>query len=218
MSVTANRRSSSRLPERLWAATRAHHDQVRGTPFMIALAARRLPWRAYADWLSQLYFIHESLGQAEAIMPDDSGGPTMSRSARVSLPSLASDLCFLHGAGWAHRIVASPPTTVYCTHLRDTAVREASGFVAHHYARHIEDLYAAADLAAAVAVAYGLDDAGCQFLRRGDTQLTPYQNRYHELLNRPAWSLTEADRLLTHAARVHRMHLEIIGELSRSWT
>jgi heme oxygenase len=185
---------------------------------MRALAARRLPWRAYADWLGQLYFLHESLGQVETIMPDDSGRPPMSRSARVSLPALATDLCFLHGACWARRIVASPPTTVYCTHLRDTAVREVSGFVAHHYARHVEDLYAAADLGAATAVAYGLDDAGCQFLRPGDTQLWPYQDRYRQLLNRPAWSPTEADRLLTHTARVHRMHLDIIDELSRSWT
>jgi heme oxygenase len=66
----------------------------------------------------------------------------MTRSARVSLPALATDLRFLHGARWAQRIAASPSTTVYWIHLRDTAVRQMSGFVAHHYARHIEDLSA----------------------------------------------------------------------------
>ena len=136
----------------------------------------------------------------------------------MCLPALAADLFFLHGPRWAQRIVAYPSTTVYCTHLRDAAVREVSGFVAHHYARHIEDLHAAADLAPAVAAAYGIDEAGCRFLMPGDTDLWRYGDRYHRLLERARASATVNDLLVADAARVHRMYLDIITDLGRSWT
>jgi heme oxygenase len=218
MSVTADLRRARRMPGWLWAASQVHHDQVRRTPLVLALAARRLPWRAYADWLAQLYFLHESLAQVEGVMANEPHGWGAARSARVSLPALAADLRFLHGQRWEQQIVAYPATTVYCTHLRDIAVREVRGFVAHHYTRHIEDLRAVQELAPAVAVAYGLDHAGRRFLMPDDTDLWRHRDGYHRLLDATPWSAMESDGLVADASQVHRMYLGILNELGRSWT
>jgi heme oxygenase (biliverdin-producing, ferredoxin) len=205
------------MSDRVWAASQVHHDEVRRTPFVVALTFARLPWSAYADWLAQLYFMHEFLAEAEEVMADDPIGLAMARSAAISLPALAADLDYFHGLQWKHRIVARPVTTVYCTHLRDVAVREIRGFVAHHYARHIEDLGTAPELAQAVASTYRLADAGCRFLAPADTDLMRYRDRYHRLLQAQSWSPTETETLVSDTATVHRMYLNVVQELGRSW-
>jgi heme oxygenase (biliverdin-producing, ferredoxin) len=212
-----DRRQLHGLPARLWAASRAHYDQVRRTPFILAMAAHCLPWKAYADWLAQLYFVHESLAQAEAVMADHPAGQAMIRSGPVSVPALATDLGFLYGRRWEQEIAAHPVTTVYCTYLRDAAVREIGGFVAHHYARHVEDLAAGPDLAPAVATAYGLEDAGRRFLGPSDTDLWRYRDRYHRLLDTAPFSPVQADEIVAHVRRVHRAYLDVIVELGRCW-
>jgi heme oxygenase len=184
---------------------------------MLALAAHRLPWKAYAEWLAQLYFMHESLAQAEAVMADHPIGAAMNRSARVCVPALAADLSFLYGRRWERQIVAYPATTVYCTQLRDAAVREVGGFVAHHYARHVEDLAAGPDLSPAVATAYGLQHAGRRFLRPDDTDLWRYRDRYHRLLDTAPWSPAQTDVIMAHVAAVHRGYLDVMTQLSRCW-
>jgi heme oxygenase len=216
--VTADRRQPQGLPGRLWAAGRAHHDQIRRTRFVLALAAHCLPWKAYADWLAQLYFVHESLAQAEAVMADHPIGRAMARSAPVSVPALATDLGFLYGRRWEQQIAAHSATTVYCTQLRNAAVREVGGFIAHHHARHIQDLAAAADLAPAVATAYGLQDARPRFLGPDDTDLWRYRDRYHQLLHTVPYSEAQADSTIAHLGQVHRAYLDVVTELGRHWT
>jgi heme oxygenase len=205
------------MPQRLWAAAQEHHDELRRTPFLVALTFGRLPLDAYADWLAQLYFLHEYLAQAEQAMAYDPIATAMARSAPISLPALASDLRFLHGRPWQDRIAALPVTTVYCSQLRDVAVRDINGFVAHHYARHIEDLSTAPDLAQAVRVAYRLDDAGCRFLSSDDTDLEHYRDRYHQLLDTAAGHPMDRKTLATDSAKVQRMYLDIVQELGRRW-
>jgi heme oxygenase len=206
------------LPARLWATSRVHYDQVRRTPYMLALAAHCLPWKAYADWLAQLYFVHEALAQAETVMAEHPIRQAMARSGPVGVPALATDLGFLYGERWEQQIVAHPATTIYCTQLRDAAVREAGGFVAHHYARHVEDLAVGPDVAPAVGSAYGLQDPGRRFLGAADTDLWRYRDHCHRLLGTAPWSPAQIDEINAHLRRVHRLYLDVIAELGRSWT
>ena len=122
--MTVEQGAPAGVPQRLWAASQVHHDEVRRTPLIVALTFARLPWSAYADWLAQLYFMHEFLAEAEDVMADDPVGLAMARSAAISLPALAADLDYFHGSHWQHRIIARPVTTVYCTHLRGDQVRK----------------------------------------------------------------------------------------------
>ena len=216
VSLTADQTTSVRLPALLWTASQTHHGEVLDTPFMATLTARVLPWKAYADLLAQLYFLHESLALAEDIMAPLRS--TLPRSSASGVPALVADLRFLYGPRWQQSITAYPATAAYCADLRDIAVREASGFSAHHYARHVEDLLTGPDLAPAASVAYGLDRAGCLFLRPSDCTA----RRYHDHRHRPTGGAAELapnpSRLLAAVARVQPMYLAILQDLERSWT
>jgi heme oxygenase len=207
---TADQREATRLSARLRAVTRAHHDEVQRTAFVTALRARQLPWKAYADWLSQLFFVHEALVQAESAMVGDAVEPVLMRSATVSLPSLAADLRFLYGPGWGGRVTARTATTVCCTHLRDVAFRRFSGFAAHHYTRHAGDLFAARHLGPAVAAAYGLDGGGIRFLR-------PDTSRFSEEYAGLVDATPDTAALMAQATRAHGLYLDVLGELGRAW-
>ncbi len=208
---TADQRASTRLSARLQALTREQHDEIQRTGFVRALRAGQLPWKAYADWLSQLFFVHEALVQAEASMVGDAIEPVLVRSSAVSLPSLAADLRFLYGPAWDDRATAHPATTVCCTHLRDVAFRRFSGFVAHHYTRHAGDLFAARHVGPAVAAAYGLDRGGIRFLRPG---VAPFAEEYGPLVDR----IPDAAALIAQATRAHALHLDVLADLGHAWT
>ncbi len=210
MMSSADQRAATRLSARLRAVTRAHHDEVQRTPFVTALRARRLPWKAYADWLSQLFFVHEALVQAESAMVGDAIEPALVRSATVSLPSLAADLRFLYGPGWGDRVTARTATTICCTHLRDVAFRRFSGFVGHHYTRHAGDLSAARHVGPAVALAYGLDDGGIRFLR-------PAPSRFSEEYAGLVDDTPDAAALMAQATRAHGLYLDMLTELGHVW-
>ena len=218
MSVTADLLDACQLSVRLSASHQTHQDHVHRSPFVSALAARRLPWKAYAEWLAQLYFLHESLAQAEHVMADHTFGPVLVRSASVNLPALAADLHFLYGSRWEQRIAAYPATAVYCAQLRDVAVCDPGGFVAHHCARQLQDLSAGRDLAPAMAVAYGLDSAGCRFLVSGGWDFAAYRQRCYRWVDSVPLPPHAGAALITDTARVHRMYLEVLDDLGRSWT
>jgi len=208
---TADQREATRLSARLRALTTTHHDEVRHAPFVVRLRTGRLPWKAYADWLSQTFLVHEALVQAESAMVGDAVEPALVRSATVSLPSLAADLRFLYGPAWADRVTARTATTVCCTQLRDVAFRRFSGFVAHHYTRHAADLFAAGHLGPAVADAYGLDGGGIRFLRPG---ATAFAERYAPLVD----DVPDTAALMAQAGRAHALHLDVLTELGHAWS
>lgn len=210
MTSTTDLRVATRLSARLRASTWHHHDEVQQTLFVRALRARLLPWKAYADWLSQLFFVHEALVQAEAVMVGDAAEPVLMRSSAVSLPSLAADLRFLYGPGWAGRMTAHPATTVWCTHLRDVAFRRFSGFVAHHHTRHAGDLFAARHVGPAVAGAYGLAGNGLRFLR---TDGAAFAAAYGPVVD----AMPDSAALLAQAARAHALHLDVLTALGGAW-
>jgi heme oxygenase len=217
VSVTADRRDACRLTARLWARARAHHEENRGSRFVTALRRRRLPWRAYADWLAQLYFLHEALAQAEAVMFGEPVGAALARSTHVCLPALAADLEFLHGGHWQRRIAAYPATTMYCTDVRDAAVRSPQGFAAALYARNVEDLLAATDTGPAASTAYGLDDAGCRFLTPRDTDWARYLDRCPAVLDHAPWPAGN-DEIVADVTRAHRSYTAVIDQLDRRCT
>ena len=216
MMVTSDRRDACRLSARLWAAALTHHDEIRHTTLVTALRRRRLRWRAYADWLAQLYFLHESLAQAEVVMAEQPVGASLARSARHCLPALASDLRFLLGPRWAPRIAAHPATTVYCTHIRDIAVRTRHGFVATLYARNVQDLLAAADIGPAAKSAYGLDDAGCLFLTPEDTDWAQYLDHCRAVLDEES-AAAGTDDIVTEVVRAHRSYAAVLDQLGQRW-
>jgi heme oxygenase len=215
--VTADQREIARPSARLITAGRAHQDDVRRTAFVVALAARRLPWRAYADWLAQQFFLHESLQQAEFAMSGEQLEWALIRPESGVLTSLAVDLEFLHGPRWMRRIVARPATTTYCTRLRDIAVTQLSGYVAHHLARHAEDLQTGRYLRPAVAAAYGLENAGCCFLTPRDAEPVLFTARYAALIDLAPWSPAASRAIAGETAQAHRMYLEVLKDLARSW-
>jgi heme oxygenase len=210
----ADYQDGCRLTARLWAGARAHHEENHGSRFVTALRERRLPWRAYADWLAQLYFLHDALTQAEAVMAGEPVGAVLARSTRVCLPALAADLEFLHGGHWQCRITAYPATTMYCTDIRDVAVRSPHGFAAALYARNVEDLLAAADTGPAATTAYGLDDAGCRFLTPRDSDWMRYLDRCHAVLDGAPWQAGNDD-IVAGVTRAHRSYTAVIDQLDR---
>lgn len=217
MSVTADQREAAHRWAILAASERAHRYDVCHTAFIAALTSRRLPWRAYADWLAQQYFLHESLQQAEAAMVGEQPQWALLRPESGVLSSLAVDLEFLHGSRWMRRIVARPATTIYCTRLRDVAVTQVSGYVAHHYARHVEDLRAARLLRPAVAQAYGLDEAGCCFLAPRDVDAELFPARHTVLIDAAGWPTSMRKAMAQEAAVAHQMYLEVLKDLGRYW-
>lgn len=218
MTMTVDRRQAARLSARLWAASRTHHDRVRQTAFITALTAHRLPWKAYADWAAQQFFLHETLGQAEFATTGHPGGWALIRPESAVLSALAVDLRFLHGPGWAHQIAAHPATTTYCTRLRDVAVRLTCGYVAHHYTRHVEDLHAGRYLQPSVAAGYGLEDAGCRFLMSGNADPAVFRARYGDLIDAVPWSTADVQAMVAETAYAHQLYLDLLAELGRRWT
>ena len=215
--MTTDQREIARLSARMAAAGHSHQADIRHTRFITALIGRRLPWKAYADWVAQQFFLHESLQQAEAAMALEHPGWTLMRPESGVLSALAVDLEFLHGSRWARRIAARPTTTIYCTRLRDVAVTQVSGYVAHHYARHVEDLYAARYLRPAVAAAYGLEDAGCCFLTPRDADPALFTARYATLIDGAPWSPAAKAATAQETALAYRMYLDVLKELGRCW-
>ncbi|MGX6607054.1 biliverdin-producing heme oxygenase [Micromonosporaceae bacterium Da 78-11] len=103
--------------------------------FVAALVGGGLPWKAYADLLAQYFFIYESLDQAAQAMADDPVAGAFVLPELNSSRTLAADLRFLRGSGWARQIVASSATSTYCARLREVAFHSPLGFVAHYVTR-----------------------------------------------------------------------------------
>jgi heme oxygenase len=216
VSVTADRRAAAGVPARLWVAAQAHHAELLVSPFITTLLHRRPPWKAYGELLSQLYFLHESLAQVEAVMAAGPAARALARSTAVSLPLLAADLRFLYGARWQCSITAYPATAAYCTDLRDTAVRGPQEFTAHHYARHMEDLLISRDVATVACVGYGLDQGGCRYLTPSDITPAAYHEAQRGVLDRrPAPPLDAG--LMAETARVHQLFVAVMYDLGRAW-
>lgn len=206
-----------RTTARLWAVARGNHEEVRRSPFLTALAHRRLTWRAYADWLAQLYFLHDSLAQAAAVMPPDPVVASLGTCAGSCVPALSADLRFLLGAAWQHRIAAHPATTECCARVRDVGVRSLPRFTAALYGRHVEDLLTATEVRSTTAIAYGLDDAGGEFMDAGTMHGAAHLDRLRTAFNRAAWPMADVEDIAADIGRAHRAYLMVLHQLSRRW-
>lgn len=206
------------LSVRLRAETRAAQGATQRSGFLGALAAGRLPLRAYADLIAQHWFIYEALETAAAAMIDDPVAGAFVDRELDRLPWLEADLIFLDGPGWANRIVARTATTTYCTRLREAALASAPGFIAHHYARYLDDLSGGRYLGPAVARSYGLKGDGHRFFVFPGVEPVAFKARYRRLLDAVSWSRSQERMFLTEVAEAYRLNIALLTELKERWS
>jgi heme oxygenase len=218
MTLRADPPGADRLSARLRHGTRGAHDTAQGSGFLDALAAGRLPWKAYADLTAQHWFVYEALEQAGAAMADDPVAGAFVCRELLRLPSLEADLRFLHGPAWANRIAALPATTTYCTRLRDVAFIGAQGFVAHHYTRYLGDLSGGQYLGPAIAQVYGLHGDGHRFFVFEEIDPGPFKVWYRRMLDTLPWSRTEEDAFLAEVLEAYRLNVDMLTELRIRWS
>jgi heme oxygenase (biliverdin-producing, ferredoxin) len=206
--------NSNRVSAHRWNTTR---HGTREAPFIAALAAGQLPWKAYADLIAQQFFVHESLEQAaEAMAGDSIAGPFLLPELR-RLPLLAADLRFLRGPGWARQITALPATSTYCTRLRDTAFHRPYSFVAHHYARCLDDLALGARLGRAVATWYGLEGVGNVSLMVDEAAVPGLRAHYGRLFDRMPWPPAEEAEFHAETGYAQQLYAGVLDQLARRW-
>jgi heme oxygenase len=205
------------LSERVRTGTRAEYDAIKGSGFLDALAAGRLPVQAYADLTAQHWFIYETLEQAARAMTDDPVAGDFVFRALFRLPALSADLRFLLGVEWADRIVALPSTTVYCTRMRTVAFDRPAAFIAHHYARYLGDLSDGQYLGPSIARAYGLNVDGHRFFVFEGVDASAFRSRYRGLLDRLRWSRAEQNGFVAEVSRAYRLYLAVLDELTDRW-
>jgi heme oxygenase len=206
------------LSVRLRAETRAAQGAAQRSEFLGALAEGRLPVQAYAELTAQHWFIYEALEAAAAAMADDPVAGAFVDRELDRLPWLEADLIFLHGPGWANRIVALPATTTYCTRLREAALAAAPGFVAHHYTRYLGDLSGGQYLGRAIARSYGLNGDGHRFFAFPGVDLVGFKARYRRLLDEVSWSRSEERIFMTEVAEAYRLNVALLAELKERWS
>lgn len=218
MSFLADSSAPPLLSARLRDTTREEHAAARHSPFVDGLASGRLPLAAYAELLSQYWFIYESLELAGAAMADDPVAGRFVYPELFRIPALESDLRFLFGSRWQSRITALPATTVYCTRIRGAAVDRATGYVAHHCTRYLGDLAGGQWLGRAVVEAYGFRRDGYRFFVFEGVDPPLFRARYRARLNAVPWSRAEQDAFLDEVATVYRLNIALLAELWGRWT
>lgn len=204
------------LSVRLLAETRVANSAARLSGFLDSLAAGRLPLDAYVDLAAQHWFVYDALELAATAMVDDPVARVFIFPELHRVPALEADLAYLRGPGWANRIEALPATTTYCTRVRQMAFSGAPGFVAHHYARYIDDLTGGQEIGPAIARAYRLT-GGCRFFAFDRIDPVEFRERYRTLLDTVAWSRSEERQFLAEVIEAYRLNIAMLAELRERW-
>jgi heme oxygenase (biliverdin-producing, ferredoxin) len=207
-----------RLSVRLREGTRAEHEAAQGSGFLDALAAGRLPLKAYADLAAQHWFVYESLELAGATMAHDPVAGAFVVPELTRLPAIEADLHFLTGPEWPSRIAALPATTSYRARLQQVAAGAATGFVAHHYTRYLGDLSGGQYLGPAIARAYGLAGDGHRFFVFPAIEPSTFRAHYRTQLDDLPWSVPEQDTFLAEVAEAYRLNIAMLAELTERWS
>jgi heme oxygenase len=205
------------LSVRLRAETRAAQDAAQRSGFLDSLAAGRLPIAAYADLAAQHWFVYEALESAAAAMADDPVAGAFVTPELHRLSALESDLSFLYGRGWEHRIEALPATTTYCARLRDVAYADAPRFIAHHYARYVWDLSGGRYLGPAIARVYGLSGDGHRFFVFPGVDPFRFKARYRRMLDGLDWPRSRERLFMTEVGEAYRLNVGLLDELKQRW-
>lgn len=206
------------LSVRLRAETRAAHDAAQRSGFLGSLAAGHLPFAAYADLTAQHWFVYEALELAASAMADDPVAGAFVARELHRLPAIESDLTFLYGRGWEHRIEALPATTTYCTRLREAAFAAAPGFIAHHYTRYLGDLSGGQYLGPAIARSYGLDTDGHRFFVFDGVDPFAFKAHYRHMLDNLNWPRSQERIFLSEVGEAYRLNTDLLDELKERWT
>jgi heme oxygenase len=213
MAGTVDRAGPGRLSARLRAGTRAEHDAVERTPFVVDLLAGRLPRQEYAALTAQHFFIYESLESAAVAMADDPVAGVFVFPELTRLPAIIADLEFLCGPGWADRIAASPATAAYCARLREVAFDRPAAFIAHHYTRYLGDLSGGQDIGRVAADVYGLVDSGRRFYTFDGVHPEAFRDRYRAQLDALSWPPAEEEYFLSEVSRAYLLNTSVLREL-----
>lgn len=191
---------------------------IRRSPFVRDLAAGRLPIAAYAELAAQHWFVYESLESAAGAMADDPVAGRFYFPELFRLPAIEADLRFLYGPQWAGRIAALPATTTYCTRIRGAAVDQATGYVAHHCTRYLNDLDGGQWLGATVLEAYRFRRQGYRFFVFEGVDPELFRARHHQRLDATPWSGAEPAAFLAEVTTAVRLHLDLLRDLGGRWT
>lgn len=214
MTSTADRTGHDGLSERLRAVAR-RDDAAGGAPYLDALVAGRLPRARYAELTAQYFFVYEALEQAALAMLDDPVAGLFVFPELNRLPAIMADLEFLLGPAWGDSLTASRATLTYCERLQEVAFTWPAGFVAHHYARYLDDLAGAAAVGSAVRRAYGLTDGGSRFFTFDGVDPAAFESRYRGLLDALPLGVAEQDRLLAEVSLAYRLHADVLEQWGR---
>ncbi|MEV4279382.1 heme oxygenase (biliverdin-producing) [Actinoplanes xinjiangensis] len=218
MSFLADFSAPTLLSDRLREINREESAGSPQSPFVTDLASGRLPLAAYAELLSQYWFIYESLELAASAMADDPVACRFVHPELFRLPALESDLRFLFGSRWQSRITALPATTTYCTRIRSAAFGRATEYVAHHCTRYLGDLSGGQWLGQAVVEAYGFRREGFRFFVFEGIDPPLFRARYRERLDALPWARRQQDAFLREVAGAYRLNMDLLAELWHNWS
>lgn len=218
MSFLADSSAPTLLSDRLREINLQESAGSRQSPFVTHLASGQLPLAAYAELLSQYWFIYESLELAATAMTDDPVARRFVYPELFRLPALESDLRFLFGSRWQSRITALSATTTYCSRIRSAAFGRATEYVAHHCTRYLGDLAGGQWLGQAVVEAYGFRREGFRFFVFEGIDPPLFRARYRERLNAVPWARRQQDAFLREVSAAYRLNMDLLAELWRGWT
>lgn len=217
--VEVREREELAFSVRVREATRDDHERTERASFVAELIGGRLPRDAYAQFMSQLWFLYRALdGGAAQLRGDPVVGPFLDPRLDRSA-ALAVDLELLVGPDWRDRIRALPATAAHAARIAALAGTWPAGYLAHHYLRYLGDLSGGKVVGKAAQRAYGLTDAGVRFYRFDDIPSgREFKDHYRRLLDGAPWSDDERQRILAEVSLGFRMSGAMFEDLSGTIT
>ncbi|TCO58151.1 heme oxygenase (biliverdin-producing) [Actinocrispum wychmicini] len=204
---------STPFAETLRTATRQAHQTAHDSPYMSGLLGGSLPLSAFAQLVTQHYFIYTALEQAaEANRDHPVAGPFV-HDGLNRVPALERDLAHLIGPDWRDTVTPHPATVTYTDRIR-SASGTPTGFVAHHYTRYLGDLAGGQVTKAKMRQYHGLTDDGVHFYDfTGLGSPAKFRERYRSLLNSAPWSPEDHKQVIVETLYAFELNTAVFTEL-----
>ncbi|MCA1833552.1 MAG: heme oxygenase (biliverdin-producing) [Actinomycetota bacterium] len=207
--------STEPLSKVMFGGSAVIHRQAERRPFMVVFFKSELPREAYVEYLGRLSYVYEAIEDADEALRDD---PVVGRMYSPELhrrDAIDRDMTFFAGPNWRDGINVSPATQAYVDRIQTVEKEFRPGFVPHQWLRYLGNVLAQPVLQRILTKAYGLEDAGMDFVRYpqvGDPRA--YLGSYHERMN--SMPLDEAARqaVVDEANRAWALQIAFTDELA----
>ena len=196
------------------------HDHAESSAFVSNLMAGNLEPEAFADLVSQLWFIYSALEAAvrAAHEADPTGpisavyDPLLERQRKVE-----ADLTELFGTNWEDKIRITEATQDYVARLNELRGAEAApAVVAHHYVRYLGDIAGGQVIARRASELYNVPDEALNFYDFTEIgKIKPYRDRYKAAVDGLDLTDSQREELLNEAVVAFRHNFEVFGALAR---